>query len=196
MLDVPALLQTTLEKLTEEQLKIFQLNLTSVQLPGFSPIPESQLENPDRQDTVDQMVKSYDPEGAVEITLRILREMNQHDLAKKLQRDHRGKKMKRITPPDGATAGTTKVHFLLLNTLEELGRRDLKKFQWCLIKGVEGFSSISKGQLEDADRLVTVDRMVQSYCDEGAVKITLVILRKMDQNNLADELKEKFPNNV
>lgn len=80
--------------------------------------------------------------------------------------------------------------------MEKLSRSDLKKFQWYLIKGVEGFSSISEGQLEDADRLVTVDRMVQNYCDEGAVKITLEILRKMDQNNLADELEIKFPNNV
>uniref|UniRef100_A0A4W5LS84 Pyrin domain-containing protein n=1 Tax=Hucho hucho TaxID=62062 RepID=A0A4W5LS84_9TELE len=100
-----------------------------------------------------------------------------------------------VTPSDGATAGT-KVNFLLVETLEELGRRDLKRFQWCLIKGVEGFSSISKGQLEDADRLDTVDRMVESYCGEGAVEITLEILRMMGQNNLADELKEKFPNNV
>uniref|UniRef100_A0A4W5K9W7 Pyrin domain-containing protein n=1 Tax=Hucho hucho TaxID=62062 RepID=A0A4W5K9W7_9TELE len=100
-----------------------------------------------------------------------------------------------VTPPDGATAGT-KVNFLLLNTLEGLGQGDPKKFQWCLIQGVEGFSSISKGQLEDADRLVTVDRMVESYCDEGAVKITLEILRMMGQNNLADELKEKLTKNV
>uniref|UniRef100_A0A4W5KZP6 Pyrin domain-containing protein n=1 Tax=Hucho hucho TaxID=62062 RepID=A0A4W5KZP6_9TELE len=88
------------------------------------------------------------------------------------------------------------VHFLLLNTLKKLGRSDLKTFQWYLIQGVGGFPSISKCQLEKATRPTTVDRMVESYCDEGAVKITLVILRKMDQNNLADELKEKFPNNV
>ncbi|XP_045082683.1 caspase recruitment domain-containing protein 8-like [Coregonus clupeaformis] len=90
MLDVPALLLTTLEELTGEQLKTFQSKLTSVQLPGFPPIPESQLENADRQDTVDQMVKRYGPVGAVKITLMILKRMNQHDLAKKLQRDHRG----------------------------------------------------------------------------------------------------------
>ncbi|XP_052384492.1 uncharacterized protein LOC127932559 isoform X4 [Oncorhynchus keta] len=101
-----------------------------------------------------------------------------------------------VTPPGGATSGTTKVHFLLLDTMEKLSRSDLKKFQWCLMKGVERFSSISGGLLEDADRLVTVDRMVQNYCDEGAVKITLEILRKINQNNLADELEIKFPNNV
>ncbi|XP_029596123.1 uncharacterized protein LOC115178876 isoform X2 [Salmo trutta] len=97
-----------------------------------------------------------------------------------------------VTPPGGATAGTKNVHFLLLDILEELSRSDLKTFQWYINKGVEEFPSISEGQLEDADRLVTVDRMVQSYCDEGAVKITLEILRKMGRNNLAEELKEKL----
>ncbi|XP_071202840.1 uncharacterized protein, partial [Salvelinus alpinus] len=101
-----------------------------------------------------------------------------------------------VTPPGGAKAGTTNVNFLLMDTLEELGRSDLKKFQWYLIKGVAGFPSISKCQLENATRPTTVDRMVESYCDEGAVKITLEILRKMDQNKMADELEKKFPNNV
>ncbi|XP_064857087.1 uncharacterized protein LOC115122706 isoform X2 [Oncorhynchus nerka] len=100
------------------------------------------------------------------------------------------------SPTEVKSAGSTKVHFLLLNTMKELCQIDLKTFQWYLIQGVEGFSSISKGHLEDADRLVTVDRMVQSYCDDGAVKITLEILRKLDQNKLADELEKKFPNNV
>ncbi|KAM9492078.1 uncharacterized protein ACWYII_004079 isoform 4-T7 [Salvelinus alpinus] len=99
-----------------------------------------------------------------------------------------------VTPPGGAKAGTTKVHILLLNTLEELGRSDLKTFQFHLTHDVD--DPISRSKLEDADRLVTVDRMVQSYCDEGAVKITLEILRKMDQNKMADELEEKFTNNV
>ncbi|XP_071209367.1 uncharacterized protein [Salvelinus alpinus] len=101
-----------------------------------------------------------------------------------------------VTPPGGATAGTKNVHFLLLDILEELGRGDLKRFQWYLIKGVDEFPSISEGQLEDADRLVTVDRMVQSYCDEGAVKITLEVLRKMGRNNLAEELKGKLTKQV
>ena len=88
MLDVPALLLTTLEELTEEQLKIFQSNLTTVQLPDFPLIPERQLENTDRQDTVDQMMKSYGPERAVRNTLKILRRRNLDDLAEKLERYH------------------------------------------------------------------------------------------------------------
>uniref|UniRef100_A0A8C7VWT6 Pyrin domain-containing protein n=1 Tax=Oncorhynchus mykiss TaxID=8022 RepID=A0A8C7VWT6_ONCMY len=80
--------------------------------------------------------------------------------------------------------------------LTKLVSEELKLFQWHLIHGVEGFTSIPRGQLENANRLVTVDRMVQQYHEDGAVKITLEILRKMDQNKMADELEKKFPNNV
>ncbi|KAM9492161.1 uncharacterized protein ACWYII_004113 [Salvelinus alpinus] len=99
MLEVLDLLLASLEELTEEQLETFQSHLTRGWLPGFPPIPERHLENTYRQDTVDQMVKRYGPEKAVEITVEILREMNQHDLAKKLQRDHRGKKRKKSESP-------------------------------------------------------------------------------------------------
>ncbi|XP_064815499.1 caspase recruitment domain-containing protein 8-like isoform X2 [Oncorhynchus masou masou] len=86
-LDISALLLTGLEELTEEQLKTFQSNLTTIQTLGFPPIPESQLENTDRQVTVDQMVKRYGPERAVRNTLRILREMDLDDLSKKIERE-------------------------------------------------------------------------------------------------------------
>nr|XP_029509470.1 uncharacterized protein LOC115124227 [Oncorhynchus nerka] len=182
MLAVLDLLLTSLQELTEEQLKTFQSHLTIGRMLDVPPIPESQLENTDRQDTVDQMVERYGPEGAVEITVDILREMNQHDLTKKLQRDHRG------TKPN--------VSYLLLGTLAELVSEELTLFQWHLIQGVEGFTSIPRGQLENANRLVTVDRMVQQYHEDGAVTITLETLRKMDQNKMADELEKRFPNNV
>uniref|UniRef100_A0A8C7NH73 Pyrin domain-containing protein n=1 Tax=Oncorhynchus mykiss TaxID=8022 RepID=A0A8C7NH73_ONCMY len=100
ILTVPALLLTSLEELTEEQLKTFQSNLTSVQLLGFPPIPESQLEVTDRQNIVDQMLKRYGPERVVEITLRILRRMNREDLAEKFERYHsRGKKRRTSEEP-------------------------------------------------------------------------------------------------
>ncbi|XP_014039681.2 uncharacterized protein [Salmo salar] len=101
-----------------------------------------------------------------------------------------------VKPPGGATAGTTNVSYLLLGTLAELVSKELEAFQWHLIQGVEGFTSIPRGQLENANKQVTVDRMVQQYLDDGAVKITLEILRKMDQNKLAEYLEKKFPNNV
>lgn len=82
------LLLTTLEELTEEQLKTLKFYLTTFQLPDCPPIPESQLENVDRQVTVDQMVKRYGPEGAVELTQRILRMMKRVDVAEKFERYH------------------------------------------------------------------------------------------------------------
>ncbi|XP_013985745.1 caspase b [Salmo salar] len=97
----------------------------------------------------------------------------------------------------GATTGTTtNVSYLLLGALAELVSEELEIFQWNLNHGVEGFTSIPRGQLENANRLVTVNRMVQQYHEDGAVKITLEILGKMGQNKLAHELEKKFTNNV
>ena len=77
------LLWVTLEKLTTEELKRFQSFLTTG-LPGYPPIPESQLKNADREKTVDLMVEKYKPEGAEKITKEILRKMNRRDLVKDL----------------------------------------------------------------------------------------------------------------
>ncbi|XP_046902068.1 protein NLRC3-like isoform X6 [Hypomesus transpacificus] len=74
----------------------------------------------------------------------------------------------------------------LLGTLEKIGEDDLKTFQCFLQKKVlDGFDPIPKSRLEGADRPDTVDRMVERYRLEGALKITVEILGKMDQNNLA-----------
>ncbi|XP_046881699.1 NACHT, LRR and PYD domains-containing protein 12-like isoform X1 [Hypomesus transpacificus] len=74
----------------------------------------------------------------------------------------------------------------LLGTLEKLGEDDLKTFQWFLKnKVLDGFDPIPKSRLEGAARTDTVDRMVDTYRLEGALKITVEILGKMDQNNLA-----------
>uniref|UniRef100_A0AAZ3SFE4 Pyrin domain-containing protein n=2 Tax=Oncorhynchus tshawytscha TaxID=74940 RepID=A0AAZ3SFE4_ONCTS len=170
MLDVPALLLTGLEELTEEQLTTFQFYLTTVQLLGLPPIPESQLENTDRQNTVDQMVKRYNPEGAVRNTLKILREMDLDDLAEKLQRDH--------------------TRAWLLNSLEELNINELKTFQNYLNSGkLLGFPPMPKSQLENTDRQVTVDLMMKIYDPERAVKITLRILRCMNDHDLTEKLQ-------
>uniref|UniRef100_A0A8C7K1F2 Uncharacterized protein n=1 Tax=Oncorhynchus kisutch TaxID=8019 RepID=A0A8C7K1F2_ONCKI len=170
MLDVPALLLTGLKELTEEQLTTFQFYLTTDQLLGFPSIPESQLENTDRQVTVDQMVKRYNPEGAVRITLGILRQMDLDDLAEKLQRDH--------------------TRAWLLNSLEELNINELKTFQNYLNSGkLLGFPPMPKSQLENTDRQVTVDLMMKIYDPERAVKITLRILRCMNDHDLTEKLQ-------
>ncbi|XP_013984091.1 caspase b [Salmo salar] len=83
---------------------------------------------------------------------------------------------------------------LLLETLKELGKSDLKTFQWHLMKGdvLDGFCSIPKARLECADREDTVDLMVETYTAKDAVKITVAILEEMRQRNLAKELNDKY----
>ncbi len=77
---------------------------------------------------------------------------------------------------------------LLLSSLEELVKDDLKRFQWYL---VNDHDRISMYEMKDADRLKTVDKMVARFRPEAAVKITVDILRKMKQNHLAEQLEKK-----
>ncbi|XP_067084619.1 protein NLRC3-like isoform X2 [Osmerus mordax] len=84
-------------------------------------------------------------------------------------------------------ATSNKTH--LLETLEQLGEKELKKFKWFLQNEVpSGFNPIPKNKLENADELDTVEKMVETYALKGALMITVEILRKMDQNNLAERL--------
>ncbi|XP_073804299.1 protein NLRC3-like isoform X3 [Danio rerio] len=76
---------------------------------------------------------------------------------------------------------------LLDNSLDELLEAELKKFQRCL---VNNHDEISKAEMENADRLDTVDKMVSCFGPERAVKITVDTLRKIKQNQLAEELEK------
>ncbi|XP_062313800.1 NACHT, LRR and PYD domains-containing protein 12-like isoform X2 [Osmerus eperlanus] len=84
-------------------------------------------------------------------------------------------------------ATSNKTH--LLKTLEQLGEKELKTFKCYLQdKVLDGFDPIPKSRLEGPARTDTVDRMEETYTLEGALKITVEILRKMDQNDLAERL--------
>nr|XP_033495318.1 protein NLRC3-like [Epinephelus lanceolatus] len=77
---------------------------------------------------------------------------------------------------------------VVLETLENLGDKDFKKFKWYLKRKVlEGSPVIPICQLEEADRLDTVDEMVQTYTT-NTVKVTKIILRKMNRNKLVENL--------
>ncbi|XP_042265081.1 NACHT, LRR and PYD domains-containing protein 3-like [Thunnus maccoyii] len=78
---------------------------------------------------------------------------------------------------------------MILETLEDLGAEDFKMFKWYLQQqGVlEGFRAIRKSQLENADRMDTVDQMVQNYCI-NTIKVTRMVLVKINQNSLLENL--------
>ncbi|XP_056090550.1 NACHT, LRR and PYD domains-containing protein 3-like [Rhinichthys klamathensis goyatoka] len=80
------------------------------------------------------------------------------------------------------------VEELLLNSLMNLINSDLEVFQWHLKKDKHIFNS----ELDNADRCKTVDKMVACFGPEKALKITVEILRKMDQNDLADQLENNY----
>ncbi|XP_067114037.1 apoptosis-associated speck-like protein containing a CARD [Osmerus mordax] len=80
----------------------------------------------------------------------------------------------------------------LLNILDELTSDNLKTFKWHLKNGIDGFPAIPVSQLETADRTDVVDKMEQHYKPEGSVQITLLILERMKQINLAEELRKAY----
>ncbi|XP_048039891.1 NACHT, LRR and PYD domains-containing protein 3-like isoform X2 [Megalobrama amblycephala] len=77
---------------------------------------------------------------------------------------------------------------LLKNSLKDLVEAELKEFQWQLVNDHE---CITKSEMENADRLDTVDKMVARFGPEEAAKIMVEILRKMNQNYLAKQLENK-----
>ncbi|XP_067283778.1 NACHT, LRR and PYD domains-containing protein 3-like isoform X2 [Pseudorasbora parva] len=78
---------------------------------------------------------------------------------------------------------------LLEKSLKELKKAELKTFRWHLKNDHK--DHISTSEMEKADILDTVDKMVACFGPEEAVKITVEILRKMNQNNLAEQLENK-----
>ncbi|KAI4891865.1 hypothetical protein NFI96_005956 [Prochilodus magdalenae] len=199
--DLRGILLDTVNELRQEDQKVFQWHLTNG-VKGFPRIPNALLEN--RFDTVDQMIRRYGHNGAVEVTLAILKMMNQHHLSDKLRAkikhvkevpaswSYSDTKPASPQPDDKHPYKVADIKKVLLDTIDELTQSDLKRFQWHLSNHVEGFSRIPWGLLENADRLKTVDQMTERYGHSGAVEITLAILKKMNQNYLSEELRTKI----
>ncbi|KAL0194926.1 hypothetical protein M9458_008498, partial [Cirrhinus mrigala] len=70
----------------------------------------------------------------------------------------------------------------LNDTLDDLKEDDLKRFKSYLRED----GPIPVSVLEKADVTDTVDQMLHCFGPERAVKITLDILKKMNQNHLAE----------
>ncbi|TDH15781.1 hypothetical protein EPR50_G00012480 [Perca flavescens] len=84
------------------------------------------------------------------------------------------------------------VHEMLLETLETLRKEDFKTLQWYLsMEVLAGCQPIPQSRLEDAPRTVTVCKMIESYGKESAVKVTVEILKKMNNNYAAEKLENK-----
>ncbi len=80
----------------------------------------------------------------------------------------------------------------ILDALQELLEEEFKEFKWHLSNGGTPENSIPRGKLEKANRCDVVTLMVQQYRGSDAGKIAVRMLRKIKQNELADQLKGKL----
>ncbi|XP_066518058.1 NACHT, LRR and PYD domains-containing protein 12-like isoform X2 [Hoplias malabaricus] len=85
---------------------------------------------------------------------------------------------------------------MLLNTLRNLSEEDLKLFKWHLNHGVGKFPRIPQSKLEKADRPDTARIMLNTYGNNESVRVALIVLNKINQNQLAEELKTKLESAV
>ncbi|XP_067438952.1 NACHT, LRR and PYD domains-containing protein 6-like [Thunnus thynnus] len=77
----------------------------------------------------------------------------------------------------------------LINTLDDLIDDEFKTFKVYLrTEKVDNIKPIKRNQLEKADRLDTVDLMMQKYEFATAVKVMKSILKKINRNDLVREL--------
>ncbi|XP_029979235.1 uncharacterized protein LOC115411292 isoform X2 [Sphaeramia orbicularis] len=81
-------LLSVLEDLGHSEFEIFKWFLNQKKLGDISPIGKQQLENATAVRVVDLMVQRYEESGAVEVTRRVLKNMNMNELRKKLRNLH------------------------------------------------------------------------------------------------------------
>ncbi|XP_035254326.1 GTPase IMAP family member 4-like [Anguilla anguilla] len=85
------------------------------------------------------------------------------------------------------------VRSLLVFTLDDLLAEDLRRFKFWLSNDLpEGVKPIGKGRLENRGVVDMVELMVEVHGEEGAAKVALHALRKVDQNDLAQRLEKEL----
>ncbi|XP_039389997.1 apoptosis-associated speck-like protein containing a CARD isoform X3 [Mauremys reevesii] len=105
----------TLEDLGQDQFKKFKTKLNVFPLrKGYSNIPRGRLEKADVLDVCDKLISYYLEEYAVEVTVELLTDINERELADRLRKATGtgcGGKGQKPGPSDGAT-GKEEEHFV------------------------------------------------------------------------------------
>uniref|UniRef100_A0A8C8VJB9 Apoptosis-associated speck-like protein containing a CARD n=1 Tax=Pelusios castaneus TaxID=367368 RepID=A0A8C8VJB9_9SAUR len=78
----------------------------------------------------------------------------------------------------------------LVDTLEELGQDELKKFKSKLntFHVKEGYNTIPRGRLEKADVLDLAQMLIGYYKEDYAVEVTMELLTDINKRDLAERL--------
>lgn len=86
----------------------------------------------------------------------------------------------------------TRLTLTLLETLDELTDDELKRFVFCLSKcPPQNFKAIPKGKVHQKSREDVADEMIEAYGEEGALLVTIDILKQMNKNNPANKLEKQ-----
>nr|XP_014425403.2 up-regulator of cell proliferation-like [Pelodiscus sinensis] len=83
----------------------------------------------------------------------------------------------------------------LLETLDELGEKDLKRFKYKLrrIQLKEGYQAIPWSQLEKGDQVDVTDLLIRHCGEPYGVEVAVQVLRDIHHRDLAEELREAVP---
>uniref|UniRef100_W5MBX3 PYD and CARD domain containing n=1 Tax=Lepisosteus oculatus TaxID=7918 RepID=W5MBX3_LEPOC len=76
----------------------------------------------------------------------------------------------------------------ILETLEDLEEKDLKKFKNKLCDR-EGEPKVPRGRVQKADAIDLVNLLVSYFTERGAAEVAIEVLRAINLNQEADELK-------
>ncbi|MED6253488.1 hypothetical protein ATANTOWER_031148 [Ataeniobius toweri] len=74
-----------LKDLTDENFRDFKWCLEDESLDGSSPIQKAELENAERRDVVDLVVRRFGFEGALKVTEKVLKDIGMNNLVEELQ---------------------------------------------------------------------------------------------------------------
>ncbi|XP_056392783.1 uncharacterized protein LOC130285434 isoform X2 [Hyla sarda] len=82
---------------------------------------------------------------------------------------------------------------LILSTLQELGKESFKRFK-VFLRDKElleslGYSPVSLVHLEDKDCVDVAERLISHYTRDGALRVTGIILEKINEKQLAEHLR-------
>ncbi|KAG8432088.1 hypothetical protein GDO86_018837, partial [Hymenochirus boettgeri] len=87
-----------LENLQSKSFKKFKSFLGEIKLkPGYSKIPKGELEEIDASDLADLLVRYYTEQYALEVTIQVLNNVNEKQLALDLQRPDKQDDLPRVT---------------------------------------------------------------------------------------------------
>nr|XP_033495582.1 uncharacterized protein LOC117265281 isoform X2 [Epinephelus lanceolatus] len=192
MTSVIELLLETLASLSDRKLSKFRdILLSQTDFDRcVSHIPLILLEIEDRQVTVFLMVQTYGQQS-VETTKEVLEKMKRTDLVQRLSDSSKGPKNEHQSALIQKVATMAAVKQLLLETLNDLSDKELKKFKWSLewIVSQKDLPDVSPEFGLTNDRAEMVDVMLQTYSQQS-VPLTREAVKKMNRTDLMQRLSK------